>query len=91
MPYGEHSKIMKGENAPHIIIGTPGRILAMIQKKDLSLDNLRMFVIDECDKMLDEVDMRSQVQKIFMSGNAQDRQVMMFSATIPDKCRDTCR
>jgi len=46
---------MKGVNPPHIIIGTPGRIQAMISKKDLVLDNLRMFVIDECDKMLEEI------------------------------------
>jgi len=46
---------MKSVNPPHIIIGTPGRIQAMISKKDLNLDNLRMFVIDECDKMLEEM------------------------------------
>lgn len=34
--------------------------------------------------------MRSQVQKIFMNGNTQ-RQVMMFSATISDKCKEICR
>lgn len=49
-----------------------------------------MFVLDECDKMLDETDMRAQVQKIFMTGSGQ-RQVMMFSATISDKCKDICR
>lgn len=53
--YSEHAKIMKGVKPPHIIIGTPGRIQALIQKGDLNLNNLRMFVIDECDKMLDEV------------------------------------
>lgn len=37
---------------PHIIIGTPGRILALIRKKDLNPDNIQVFVIDECDKML---------------------------------------
>jgi ATP-dependent RNA helicase UAP56/SUB2 len=40
-------------------------------KKDLKLDNLSMFILDECDKMLDETDMRSQVQKIFMSSSSQ--------------------
>ena len=45
---------MKKEGKPHIIIGTPGKILALINKKDLDLTNLKHFVIDECDKMLDE-------------------------------------
>ena len=53
-PYHDHAKIIKGVNAPHIIIGTPGRILALCQKGDLNLDKLQMFVLDECDKMLDE-------------------------------------
>ena len=53
--YGDNVKIIKNpDKSPHIIIGTPGRILALTQKKDLSLDNLQMFVLDECDKMLDE-------------------------------------
>ena len=46
---------MKKNGHPHIIIGTPGKILALINKKKLNLSNLKHFVIDECDKMLDEV------------------------------------
>jgi len=82
----ENEKVLKGLKPPHIIIGTPGRVLALIQKKDLVLDNLQTFVLDECDKMLDETDMRSQVQKIFMACKSQ-RQVMMFSATLSDKSK----
>jgi ATP-dependent RNA helicase UAP56/SUB2 len=37
---------------PNIIIGTPGRILALIKKKDLNCEHVQVFVIDECDKML---------------------------------------
>lgn len=82
--------MLKGLKPPHIVIGTPGRIMALCQKRDLNLDNLQMFILDECDKMLDETDMRTQVQKIFMSGNSQ-RQVMMFSATLSDKSKEVCR
>jgi superfamily II DNA/RNA helicase len=39
---------------PHIIVGTPGRILALVKKKDLDLSNLQILVFDECDKMLEE-------------------------------------
>ena len=48
---------------PNIIIGTPGRILALIKKKDLNCDNVQAFVIDECDKML------SALGKIFILKN----------------------
>jgi ATP-dependent RNA helicase UAP56/SUB2 len=48
-------KLLKNpETCPHIVIGTPGRILALSSRKDLKLENLQMFVLDECDKMLDE-------------------------------------
>lgn len=86
----ENEKVLKGLKPPHIVIGTPGRVLALIQKKDLVLDNLQTFVLDECDKMLDETDMRSQVQKIFMACKSQ-RQVMMFSATLSDKTKQVCK
>jgi len=39
-------------NCPHIVVGTPGRILALIRTKHLNLKNIKHFVIDECDKML---------------------------------------
>ena len=39
-------------NKPQVIIGTPGRILSLTQKKQLNLKNIQAFVIDECDKML---------------------------------------
>ena len=41
IPYKDNAKLVKNEDkAPHIIIGTPGRILTLIQKNDLSLENL---------------------------------------------------
>ena len=74
VPYKDNVKTIKNPNkSPHIIIGTPGRILALTQKKDLSLDNMQTFVLDECDRMIDEIDMRQQVQKIFMSSKSEQR------------------
>lgn len=40
-------------NCPHIVVGTPGRILALIKAKKLSLKNVKQFILDECDKMLE--------------------------------------
>ena len=54
-PMDNHIKLLKGLNAPHIIVGTPGRILALTRDKHLPMENLKCFVLDECDKLLDQV------------------------------------
>lgn len=54
VPKQEHVKILKGDKKPHIVIGTPGRIMQLCKEKVLILDNLQIFVLDECDKMLCE-------------------------------------
>ena len=43
------------ELCPHILVGTPGRVLALIREKTLSLKSVKHFVLDECDKMLDQI------------------------------------
>ena len=60
-PIQNHINRLKGLKPPHIIVGTPGRILALVKKKDLDLSALKFFVLDECDKMLEETDMRADV------------------------------
>jgi len=54
-PMDNHIKLMRGLKAPHIIVGTPGRILALCRDKHLPMENLKMFVLDECDKLLEQV------------------------------------
>ncbi|KZM18678.1 RNA helicase [Ascochyta rabiei] len=75
---------------PHIIVGTPGRINALVRDRHLRLSNLKHFVLDECDKMLDQPDMRNDVQSIFRATPAH-KQVMMFSATLAKEIRETCK
>ena len=48
----EKEQIKDLKSKPKIIIGTPGRILSLTKKKELNLNNIQIFVIDECDKML---------------------------------------
>lgn len=43
------------KNCPHIVVGTPGRILALTRNKTLSLKHIKHFILDECDKMLAEL------------------------------------
>lgn len=52
-PIDTHIKLLKGVNAPHIIVGTPGRLLQLTQQKLIPMENLKMFVLDECDKLLE--------------------------------------
>ena len=51
-------------NNPHIVIGTPGRILDMINKKALNTRDLKLFVIDEADEMLSKIFL-NQIYDIF--------------------------
>ena len=43
------------DTIPHIVVGTPGRLNALMREKKLRLGNIQRFVLDECDKMLDQV------------------------------------
>ena len=43
------------DSYPNIIVGTPGRLNALVRDKVLSLRNIKAFVLDECDKMLDQI------------------------------------
>ncbi|KAI8529464.1 hypothetical protein RHMOL_Rhmol12G0226400 [Rhododendron molle] len=80
-----HKDLLKNE-CPHIVVGTPGRILGLARDKDLGLKNVRHFILDECDKMLESLDMRKDVQEIFKM-TPHDKQVMMFSATLSKEIR----
>jgi len=87
----ENRKILKDEKtAPHIVIGTPGRILQLSKDGDLKLSKLKRFILDECDQLLEKLDMRKDVQDIFRL-SPHDKQVMMFSATLSKEVRPICK
>jgi len=90
VPFPEHKKMIE-EDCPHILIGTPGRVLHLLNENVLKLDNLKRFVLDECDDILENgLNMRRQVQEIFKK-TPHEKQVMMFSATISENARTICR
>jgi len=89
MAISKDEQVLKN-NCPHIVVGTPGRILALVKSKKLSLKNLKHFVLDECDKMLEQLDMRRDVQEIFRA-TPHEKQVMMFSATLGKDIRPVCK
>jgi ATP-dependent RNA helicase UAP56/SUB2 len=75
---------------PQILIGTPGRVLHLVTEGIISLSNIKYFILDECDQMLEELSMRNDVQKIFKF-TPHVKQVMMFSATLSDDVRAVCK
>ena len=90
VPAEEHRKMLKN-GAPHIAIGTPGRMLQLsVKEKVMDLSKVKHFVMDECDKMLEKLDMRQDVQSIFRL-TPHDKQVMMFSATLAKEIRPVCK
>lgn len=67
---------------PHIVVGTPGRILKHIEKETLHLDKVQTLVLDEADRMLDMGFYDDIMQIISQTANA--RQTLLFSATYPE-------
>lgn len=56
--------MMRITDAPTpIIVGTPGRILVLAKKQKLAMGNIKYFVMDECDQMLVQVDIRADVRQ----------------------------
>lgn len=54
LPTQKDEEVLKTTN-PHIVVGTPGRVLALIRSKKLNLKHLKHFILDECDKMLEQL------------------------------------
>jgi ATP-dependent RNA helicase RhlE len=64
----------------HILVATPGRLLDLIDRREVSLARIRMLVLDEADRMLD-MGFRPVVDRI-VKMTARERQTMLFSATL---------
>merc|ERR1711988_681155 len=88
-PIKKHRDELK-ESVPHIVVATPGRLLALTKEKTLDLSKVKHFVLDECDQMLEQLDMRKSVQDIFKN-TPREKQVMMFSATLSKEIRKVCK
>lgn len=81
---------MMKEDCPQIIVGTPGRVLQLMRDHKDLMNGLTHFVLDECDKCIDSLSIRRDVQQIFIK-TPKKKQVMMFSATMSSETRDICK
>ncbi|MGH2965957.1 MAG: DEAD/DEAH box helicase [Solirubrobacterales bacterium] len=64
----------------HIVVATPGRLEDLLQRRALSLEHVRILVIDEADRMLD-MGFKPAVDRI-VARTPRDRQTLFFSATL---------
>ena len=78
----KNKSIKKMENAPHIVIGTPGRIKDLFVSNALRVDFVQMFVIDEADMTL-EFGFLEDIDIVF-SHMVKNPEVLCFSATFPE-------
>lgn len=72
----------------HVVVGTPGRCLDHIEKGNINLTQIKYFIIDEADKMLD-LGFVDQVEAILLL-LPRNRVTMVFSATIPESIQAIC-
>jgi len=70
----------KAARSAHILIATPGRLNDLLERRLVSLDGVRVLVLDEADRMLD-MGFQPQVDRI-LSHVPANRQTMLFSATL---------
>ena len=74
---------------PQVILGTPGRLLDHAKRGSLHLDCIRRVVLDEADQML-HMGFLPDIESL-ISQTDSNRQLLLFSATIPDKIRNLAK
>ena len=82
---GYGSQLHQLKRGPHVIVGTPGRVMDHIRRGSLKLDTLQAVVLDEADEML-RMGFIDDVEWI-LDQTPAERQVALFSATMPQAIR----
>jgi ATP-dependent RNA helicase DeaD len=77
------SQMRELEKGTHVVVGTPGRVIDLIERKKLILDQVKYVVLDEADEMLN-MGFIDDIELILKSC-AADRRMLLFSATMPDR------
>uniref|UniRef100_A0A7S2SWQ2 RNA helicase n=1 Tax=Chloropicon primus TaxID=1764295 RepID=A0A7S2SWQ2_9CHLO len=70
-------------NGVHVVVGTPGRVLDLLERGNLRTDSMKSFILDEADEML-SMGFKDQIYDIFVT-LPQTIQVCLFSATMPQE------
>ncbi|CRK93798.1 CLUMA_CG007326, isoform A [Clunio marinus] len=77
------------EQGVQVVVGTPGRVYDMIQRKVLRTNNIKLFVLDEADEMLSR-GFKDQIHDVFRM-IPSDVQVILLSATMPNEVLEVTR
>ena len=78
-----HDQLTSLSREPHIVVGTPGRLIAHLNKGTLRLENVATLVLDEADRMFD-MGFFDDITRIIDS-TEDDKQTLLFSATYPEE------
>ncbi len=78
-------QIKKLDRGVDVLIATPGRLLDQFERGNILMSDIKMLVVDECDRMLD-MGFIPDIEKI-VARIPQQRQTLMFSATLPPEIR----
>jgi ATP-dependent RNA helicase DeaD len=76
-------------NRPHIIVGTPGRLMDHMRRRTIKLQQIKMVVLDEADEMLN-MGFKEDIEEILKQA-PQARQNLLFSATMPPHIMNLAR
>ncbi|MDY6770414.1 MAG: DEAD/DEAH box helicase [Candidatus Nanohaloarchaea archaeon] len=79
---------IEGAKTANIVVGTPGRVLDLLKNDQLQVGDIDYFVLDEADRMLD-MGFQDELEGI-MSFCPEERQNLLFGATIPRDLKDLC-
>jgi len=71
------------QHGAHVVVGTPGRVLDHLRKQSLDVDDVRLLVLDEADRMLD-MGFADAIDEVVQQ-LPQRRQTLLFSATFPEQ------
>ncbi|KAL5490238.1 TIF1 [Sanghuangporus weigelae] len=77
------------QSGVHVVVGTPGRVFDMINRRALRTDNIKIFCLDEADEMLSR-GFKDQIYDVFQL-LPQDTQVVLLSATMPAEVLDVTK
>lgn len=84
-----NSQIKALKRGVHIIVATPGRLIDLINRKTVALDNVHTVVLDEADEML-QMGFTDSIDEI-LSYVPDDRSMLLFSATMPKEIEKITR
>ena len=77
----QHEQVRKLKKGVHVLVATPGRLLDLIDQGYITLRDIKMFILDEADRMLD-MGFINDIRKL-LKLLPEERQSLFFSATMP--------